>query len=238
MSLAPKSVIHINFMPGSVFFDARPIWAALNNAVASGKLRSSDSLAIQDVLGYTAIHIATRFLVMRFAYSELQLASKTLYSLASKAHPVESIPNTFVLNDVAVETTRDHLLLAVDSFLFEFRAFLELMAKFTYRFLLGIGKKPINRVQLSTGDTVALVNRKGDVYTHNFLRYLCDALNVRRPALRFSAAREKCWVEHLSRWCRGIPSGAKARRFYWLYRHDKSRALLQSLSRMSLFRSP
>jgi hypothetical protein len=38
MSSIPNVVIHINFLPGELLFDARPIWTALNLATGKRKV--------------------------------------------------------------------------------------------------------------------------------------------------------------------------------------------------------
>jgi hypothetical protein len=68
------------------------------------------------------------------------------------------------------------LLLALDSVLFEFRAYLELLATFVYEILVGIGSPPARSVSLSSGQALRLVGKRG-LQTRNFLRYLCDELS-------------------------------------------------------------
>lgn len=67
--------------------------------------------------------------------------------------------------------------MALDSALFEFRSYLELLATFIYKFLVGIGKPPPSKVRHSSGEELEVVNNRGKLNTHNFLRHLCDELS-------------------------------------------------------------
>ncbi len=174
----PTSFVHINFLPGEILFDARKIWTALNKAVPEGRISSATADSIQRKLGGTAIHIATRFLVLRLAVSELTVASKTLYSFIPKARSIDTIPNAFVLNLSESEMLRDHVILAIDCFFFEFRAFLELIAKFAFEFLSFVGLKPKNKVRLSNGETRLLTSKRGELQTHNFVLHFSEILNI------------------------------------------------------------
>ena len=57
-------------------------------------------------------------------------------------------------------------------------SFLDLLARFAYGMLTGIGKQPPAQQQLSTGKTVRLVDKKGTLRPHDFLLYLCDQFQV------------------------------------------------------------
>jgi hypothetical protein len=59
MSSIPKAVIHINFLPGELLFDARPIRTTLNLATGKRKVPTL-SKKLADALGGTAIHLGTR----------------------------------------------------------------------------------------------------------------------------------------------------------------------------------
>jgi hypothetical protein len=52
------------------------------------------------------------------------------------------------------ELARDRVLMAIDSFLFEFRAFLDLLAQFAYRFLIDTGKRPASSQMLTFGKAI------------------------------------------------------------------------------------
>jgi hypothetical protein len=60
MKRTPKSVIHINFVPTDLAFDARAIWTAMRDAEKEGRLNPGSFEAVSSQLGNTAIHLATR----------------------------------------------------------------------------------------------------------------------------------------------------------------------------------
>jgi len=59
MSSIPKAVIHINFLPGELLFDARPIWTALNLATSKGQVPTL-SKKLGEEPAAMAIHLGTR----------------------------------------------------------------------------------------------------------------------------------------------------------------------------------
>lgn len=116
MSTPAKTVVHINFLPGELLFDARPVWAALNNAVTQGRIPAlPNSLAAN--LGAIAIHLGTRDYVMRYALREMKAAALAMREFIPTASEVDSIPDTRVMRGGAVEEARDRALLSIDSFL-------------------------------------------------------------------------------------------------------------------------
>jgi hypothetical protein len=186
MSLAPKAVIHINFIPGELLFDARPIWTALNSATSEGKVPTLPK-ELGEELGQTAIHLGTRDYMMRAALRELNASTKAIWEFVPSAIEVGSIPNTRVMRGRAVEDARDRVLLATDSSLYECRSFLDLVARFTYAMLTGIGKQPAAKQQLSTGQSVKLVERGGGCVRTIF--YCCYATNSMSRPIGFSFCR-------------------------------------------------
>lgn len=198
MSSAPKAVIHINFLPGALLFDPRPIWSSLNSAASSGKLPALLPQQLGQQLGVTAIHLGTRDYIMRAAARELKAAALAIYNLAPNAHQVSSIR---VLSGSDVEGARDRVLLAIDSFLYEFRAFLDLMANFAYGILRGIGKLPTARQQLSTGKTVRVADKNGRVRPHDFLLYLCDKLQVSSDWYVFLSSHRNFFTHDAAPYC-------------------------------------
>lgn len=178
MNAPPKAVIHINFLPGELLFDPRPIWTALNSAAAAGRIPAPLPEQLGQRFGGTAIHLGTRIGMMRAAIGELQATILAICNLVPNATEVNSIPNTRVLSGADVERVRDRALLATDSFLYEFRAFLELLSKFAFGVLAGMGRQPPAKQRLSTGKTVTLADKKGNVRSNDFLLYLCDQLNI------------------------------------------------------------
>jgi hypothetical protein len=177
MSSIPKVVIHINFLPGELLFDARPIWTALNVATGRRKVPSL-SKKLGEALGALAIHLGTRDYMLRATIRELNAATKAVWEFVPTAVDVDSIPNTRVMRGRAIEEARDRVLLATDSFLYECRSFLELLARFGHEMLVGIRKKPAPKQRLSTGQTVTLIGGAGKLRTHDFLLFLCDQLHV------------------------------------------------------------
>jgi len=185
---APKAVIHINFLPTTILFDARPIWAAVIRAGHEGRLPADAMQRISGPWGNTAIHIATRDAIMRRAVRELKEGMQSLCDLIPVTLSLDRLLDLPPLRGDAAEGARDRVLLAIDSFLYEFRAFLELLAKFCYGVLTEVGKQPSSPQQLSSGQRVTLRDKRGNLRPNDFLRYLCDDLQI--PVL---------WYEFLSR---------------------------------------
>jgi len=177
MNSIPKRVIHINFLPGALLLDARSIWTALNLATTSGKVPTLFKTLEQE-LGSIALHLGTRDYMLRAAIREWNAAVKAIWDFVPSAVEVDSIPNTKVMRGRAVEEARDRVLLATDCFLYECRAFLELLARFTYTMFDGVGKIPAPNQQLSTGQNVTLIHRGRKLRTHDFLLLLCDQLHI------------------------------------------------------------
>jgi hypothetical protein len=72
MGNAPKAVVHINFLPTVLYFDARPIWGAVIKASDEGRLPADAMQRISGLWGNTAIHLAMRDAIMRRAVRELK----------------------------------------------------------------------------------------------------------------------------------------------------------------------
>jgi hypothetical protein len=178
MKQAPKSVIHINFIAGELLFDARPVWAALRRAVESGKVSKMLGDQLSKEFGETALHLGMRHYVMKTAVKELKSALGDVYKLVPEPWSVPDVNGYRVIHGKASESARDKVLLAIDSFLFEFRAYLDLLARFVHGFLTGIGKGPRQKEQLSTGKYVQIVGKNGKLRPHAFLLYLCDRCAV------------------------------------------------------------
>jgi hypothetical protein len=200
MSLAPKAVIHINFIPGELLFDARPIWTALNSASSKGKVPTLPK-ELGEELGQTAIHLGTRDYMMRAALRELNASTKAIWEFVPSAIEVGSIPNTRVMRGRAVEDARDRVLLATDSVLYECRSFLDLVARFTYPMLAGIGKQPAAKQQLSTGQTVKLAEQRGRLRPHDFLLFLCDQLHVPNDWFLFLSSHRNFFTHEATPYC-------------------------------------
>jgi hypothetical protein len=178
MRRPPKSVIHINFLAGSLLFDARPIWTALRNAEEKGKIPRGLSEQLFQELGQVAIHLGTRYYILKRALEELKGALREIYNQVPEPWDVKSAGGVRVISGEACERARDRVLLAIDAFLFEFRAFLDLLAQFVYGVLAALGMGPSRAERLSTGKTFEITSRNGKLKPHSFLLYLCDKLSV------------------------------------------------------------
>jgi hypothetical protein len=212
MGSIPKTVIHINFLPGELSFDARPIWTALNHATGKGKVQTLPKNLAQE-LGAVAIHLGTRDYMLRAAIRELNAASKAIWEFVPTAVEVASICNTRVMRGRAVEDARDRVLLATDSFLYECRSFVELLARFSYEMLAGIRKKPASKQRLSTGQTVTLIDRGGKLRTHDFLLFLCDQLHIPADWFLFLATHRNFFTHRATPYCAVEETGTASRKY-------------------------
>src|SRR5258708_21911972 len=91
MRAAPQSVIHINFLPTNLVFDARPMWTALRVASSEGKLPPNAFEQISRALGGAAVHLATRDYIMRSAVLELKRGTAALCDLVPTAVSVDQL---------------------------------------------------------------------------------------------------------------------------------------------------
>jgi hypothetical protein len=206
MTGIPKAVVHVNFLPTALVFDARPIWSAVMRASQENRLPAEAMERISGAWGLTAIHLATRDGIMRAAVRELKTGMAALCDLVPVTLSIDTLRQLPPLNGKDADNARDLVLLAVDSFLYEFRAFLELLAKFCYGVLLGIGKEPRQKQLLASRRGKTPKNGRGKTQPHDFLLYLCDQLNV--PVLWYEFLTKNrnyfthegapyCAVEHL-----------------------------------------
>lgn len=206
MAGSPKAVVHVNFLPTVLVFDARPIWSAVLRASREKRLPADAMERISGAWGNTAIHLATRDGIMRVAVRELKAGTSALCDLVPVTLSIETLRQLPPLNGKEAENARDLVLLAVDSFLYEFRAFLELLAKFCYGVLSDIGKVPPQKHCLTSGREVTIKNGSGKMQPNAFLLYLCDQLKV--PVLWYEFLTKNrnffthqgapyCAVEHL-----------------------------------------
>lgn len=178
----PKAVIHINFLAETLLFDPRRIWTALTRAEAKGTVSAGATQKIQDDFGQTAICLAQRDYVLRMAVNVLK---DSLSSLANRIPDPWTIPEAEpgdipyrVVSGEEIFQDREKVLLAVDSSLFEFRAYLELLAKFVFGVLKGAGFAPPSQKKMKSGKMLTIVTKKGKLSAHNFLLHLCDQLSL------------------------------------------------------------
>jgi hypothetical protein len=171
---APQSVIHINFKARNVLFNPALVWGELRKVVEVGRLPGTTVHALKDKFSDIALSIVTRFDLMRVATDELNTSLKALFNSLPPIVPRMPDSNDGMVGDENIIAARDRVLLRPDSVFFEFRSYLELVAKFVYGILEGVQKAPTSEQTLSSGKTVLLLKPKGDVITHNFLIFLCD----------------------------------------------------------------
>ena len=112
---APRAVIHINFLPTTILFDARPIWAAVIRAAREGRLPADAMQRISGPWGNTAIHLATRDAIMRRAVRELKEGMQNLCDLIPDTLSLDRLRDLPPLRGDAAEAARDRVLLAIDS---------------------------------------------------------------------------------------------------------------------------
>jgi hypothetical protein len=174
---APKAVIHINFHSGVLLFQPDRLWTALKRGQENGKVSEQAANELVAALGQTAIHLAARDYVLRSAVKQLKSSLTALTELIPEPWSIPVWHGYRVVGNDPIFSERDRALLAVDSVLFEFRSYLELLAAFIYKFLLGIGKPPASKIKLSSGEELIILGSRGKLMTHNFLRYLCNELS-------------------------------------------------------------
>ena len=174
---APKAIIHINFLSGVLLFQPERVWTALRRGQENSKVSDQAARKLLADLGQTAIHLATRDYVLRSAVKQLKMSLVTLTDLIPEPWSIPRRHGYRVVGKDQIYSERDRALLAVDSVLFEFRSYLELLAGFIYKFLTGIGKPPASKIKHSSGEELVIVGGRRKLKTHNFLRYLCDELS-------------------------------------------------------------
>jgi hypothetical protein len=163
---APHSVIHINFVVGPQIFDARPIWTVLR--ASSLPVPEREKLVAE--LSEASLSIATRGILLGTAITELKGALHSLYALP------DLLLAMHVVGGRDVERQRDRVLLFADSVVFEFRSYLDLIAKFSYDLLVSIGKTPTPKPTLSSGVVLSLLGKRSELRRNDFLLYLGDIL--------------------------------------------------------------
>jgi hypothetical protein len=201
MKQPPTSVIHINFIVGPLVFDARPIWTAAREAEKYGKLQPNRATDLFNELGATAIHLGTRHYIMKRATEELKSSLRDIYNLVPEPWAIPETRGFRVVSGKSCELARDRVLLAIDSFLFEFRAFLDLLAQFAYRFLVEIGKQPASRQVLSHGKQITITSRGNQLRPHAFLLYLTNVLGIPKDWYEFLNAHRNFFTHAGAPYC-------------------------------------
>lgn len=200
MNNPPKSVIHINFLAGVLLFDARPIWTALRSAEQSGRVSSQVLEAIHNEFDEMALHLGTRHYLLGLAVEQLKASLQDLYEMV----PDQWMPpvNGYqVVNGRDWDRVRDRSLIAVEMFLYEFRAFLELLAKFSFGLLKNIDRAPVRTVHLISGEAITVNTKTGRVKSHDFLRYMCEQLGVPTDWFTFLARHRNFFTHEGAPYC-------------------------------------
>jgi len=76
MNSIPKRVIHINFLPGALLLDARPIWTALNLATTSGKVPTLSKTLEQELGSIALQHVVPTVITVNKQKKTVKLRSK------------------------------------------------------------------------------------------------------------------------------------------------------------------
>jgi hypothetical protein len=150
--------------------------------------------------GKTAEHLATRHYLLNQAVNELKSALVDISTLVPDQWfdvPVEDR----AVKGVACERARDRVLLAIDSFLFEFRSYLDLLARFVYGVLVAINKGPSRTEGLASGKSVEILGKSGKLKPHNFLLYLIDLLGLPTDWLSFLAVQRNFFTHEGAPYC-------------------------------------
>lgn len=201
MKLPPKSVIHINFIAGALLFDARPIWSALRGAEENGTVSKGLADKLFREFGGTAIHLGTRHFVRKRAVEDLKSALLDVYNQVPEPWSIPPVNGFRVIHGEASERARDRVLLAIDAFLFEFRAYLDLLARFVYGVLIAMGKGPAKTESLCTGRSIEIIGRNGKLKPHAFLLYLCDKLSLPTDWYEFLSAHRNFFTHEGAPYC-------------------------------------
>jgi|SRR6266850_1705605 len=121
----PTRVRHIRFEPTYLLFDARHVFNALNAAKQRGAIKPSQEFKkLENELGQISLYLATRANILKAAVEAMnQHMEKLIEVVRSTNDPPQyaiSVPDTVVYG----------LLLHMDSFFFEAKAFEEALRKF------------------------------------------------------------------------------------------------------------
>ena len=189
MQKPPKAVTHINFLPEVLLFDPRRVWTALMRAESKGTVKAGTRERIERELGQTAIWLAQRDCVLQTAVKVLK---DSLSSLCDSLPEPLSIPGIGaggipykVVSGKDIFQDREKVLLAVDSLFFEFRAYLELLARFVFGVLKGKGHPLPVQKESASGQIHTILTKKGKLKPHNFLLYLCNRLSLNQAWYKF-----------------------------------------------------
>jgi len=124
----PTRVRHIQFAPTSLLFDARHVFNAINEAKQKGAIERSDAFnMLERELGQISLHLATRANILNSAIDSMSRHMEQLIDIVrSSTEPPQyaiKVPDALVYG----------LLLNMDSFFFEAKAFEEALRRFFIR---------------------------------------------------------------------------------------------------------
>lgn len=162
-------------------FDPRSIWSALDQAIEDGTLKAQKKSEMVSELSEFALSAVTRGQIIRAAIIELNASDVKLHTL------VPAKVRDQVIRDEEITKVCYKILLDFDSMLFETRAFLDLIAKFWFGILKGIGKEPKPTKCLSGGHQ-SFLDGRGKLRTYLILEYLQAKLKL-----------DKKWYERLQK---------------------------------------
>lgn len=138
---------------------------------------------------------------MKGAIKELKAALADIYSQIPTPWSLPASEGYRVVRGAACEHARDRVLLVIDSFLFEFRAYLDLLARFVHGVLGALGKGPRRTEVLSSGAAVHITGGSGKLKPHDFLLYLCDRLHVATDWYSFLSAHRNFFTHQGAPYC-------------------------------------
>ena len=138
---------------------------------------------------------------MKQAVSELTSALVGVYDQVRESWKIPEVEGSRVVKGAECERARDRVLLAIDSILFEFRAYLELLARFAYGILKALGKGPAPTEILSSRGAVEIINKNGKIKPHAFLLYVCDQVSVPPDWFEFLSSHRNFFTHNGAPYC-------------------------------------
>jgi hypothetical protein len=138
---------------------------------------------------------------MRQAVEELKSSLLDVYNQVPEPWSVGAVSGFRVVSGAACERARDRVLLAIDSFLFEFRAYLDLLARFVHGVLTALGKGPSRTETLSSGKIVGVTGKNGKIKPHAFLLYVCDKVSIPTDWYEFLSTHRNFFTHEGAPYC-------------------------------------
>jgi hypothetical protein len=124
-----------------------------------------------------------------------------IYRLVPALSDIPMLNGIRTVNGEMYDRARDRVLLGTDAFFFEFRAYLELLARFTHGVLTAIGKGPVGTQLLSTGEKVQITTKTGNFRAHQFLLYISDKLGVSPDWYKFLSDHRNFFTHRGAPYC-------------------------------------